>query len=61
MEALDTLSRVDAQLFRNIVSLRKSEHLFDDLVSDEAGQAVAIAAEMSVRSAPRGMIERGLY
>lgn len=61
MEALDTLSRMDAQLFRNIVSLRKSEHLFDDLVSDEAGQAVAIAAEMSVRSAPRGMIERGLY
>lgn len=61
MEILDTLSRVDARLFRNIVSLRHSQNLFDDLVPDRAGQDAAISAEMSVRRAPRGVIERGLY
>lgn len=61
MQVLDTLARVDAPLFRNITSLRHSEHLFDDLVPDRAGQDAAIAAEMAVRKAPAGMIERGLY
>lgn len=61
MAVLDTLSRVDAQLFRNITSLRHSEHLFDDLVPDRAAQDVAVVAEMSVRKSPPGMIERSLY
>jgi len=61
VEVLDTLSRVDAQLFRNITSLRLSENLFDDLVSDRAGQDAAIAAEMAVRKTAPGVIERGLY
>ena len=61
MEVLDTLSRIDAQVFRNITSLRHSEHLFDDLVPDRAGQDAAIAAEMAVRNARPGIIERGLF
>jgi len=61
VEVLDTLSRVDAQLFRNITSLRLSENLFDDLVPDRAGQDAAIAAEMAVRKVAPGVIERGLY
>lgn len=38
-------------LFRNIISLRKSENLFDDLSDDPADWAAAIAVEMAAKPA----------
>ena len=55
----DTLTDFDGSVYRNIVSLRSSEHLFDDLVADADGQAAAVAADMRMKSAPPGVIERG--
>ena len=49
-------------VYRNIVSLRESVDLFDDLI-DEAGQSeYAIAAEARVKEGiPLGMIDRGFH
>ena len=60
MGLFDRLVELDATVYRNITSLRHSEALFDDLVDDEAGQQAAIAADMQVRPAARGIIEPGL-
>ncbi|MBW3549318.1 MAG: RES family NAD+ phosphorylase [Proteobacteria bacterium] len=60
MALFDTLIDLDARVTRNIVSLRVSQDLFDDLVDDAAARAAAIAADMRVRHAPPGIIERGL-
>ena len=60
MALLDSLTTLDNRLFRNIVGLRLSENLFDDLVDDPAGQNAAMAADMRVRDYPPGIIERGL-
>lgn len=60
MALFDTLIDLDARVTRNIVSLRVSQDLFDDLVDDAAAQRAAIAADMQVRHAPPGIIERGL-
>lgn len=60
MALLDTTCDFSAPVFRNIVSLRVSQNLFDDLIADSRGQQAAIAAEMRVRSAGPGVIERGL-
>lgn len=53
----------DDDLFRNIVSLRKSEDLFDDLSGGDPGlSAVAIEAESRVkRDIPAGLIQRGFH
>jgi hypothetical protein len=52
----------DGRLFRNIVSLRKTEDLFDDLVDDSSVTAVAYATEIQVKaSAPTGKIPRGFH
>jgi len=60
MALFDRIVEFDAPLFRNIISLRKSEDLFDDLVPDAAGQRAALAADMHMRDGPCGVIERGL-
>lgn len=60
MALFDTLIDLDARVIRNIVSMRVSQDLFDDLVEDTAAQAAALAADMQVRRAPPGIIERGL-
>lgn len=60
MALLDTVFQLDQRVVRNIISLRTTEDLFDDLSDDPADQLAAIAVEMSVRTAPTGMIERGL-
>ena len=53
----------DGDFYRNIVSLRESEHLFDDLTGEDADlHAVAVQAEMRVkRDIPRGIIGRGFH
>ena len=60
MALYDRLSELDAPVFRNIVSLRTSVQLFDDLVDDAGGQAAALAADLRMRSAAPGIVERGL-
>lgn len=60
MALLDTLTRFDGDVVRNITSLRHSQNLFDDLVPDGEGQSAAVLAEMAVRPAGRGVIRRGL-
>jgi hypothetical protein len=60
MALLDTLTRFDADVVRNITSLRHSQNLFDDLVEDAEAQSAAVLAEMAVRPAGRGVIQRGL-
>lgn len=53
----------DGDLFRNIVSLRKSEDLFDDLSGGDPDlSVVAIEAESRVkREIPAGLIQRGFH
>lgn len=53
----------DGDAYRNIVSLRESEDLFSDLSEgDEQLSAVAIVAEMKVKSGiPSGFIQRGFH
>ena len=51
MALLDTTCDFSAPVYRNIVSLRVSQNLFDDLIPDSRGQQAAISAEMRVRSA----------
>jgi hypothetical protein len=60
MALFDTCCDFSAPVFRNIVSLRHSVNLFDDLLPDTAAQNVATAAERRVRQAPQGIIDRGL-
>jgi hypothetical protein len=60
MALLDRSCDFAGPVYRNIVSLRVSANLFDDLVSDARAQEVANAAEMRVRNRPPGVIERGL-
>lgn len=60
MALLDVTCDFSAAVFRNIVSLRVSRNLFDDLIPDSRGQEAAMTAEMRVRSAGTGVIERGL-
>lgn len=61
MSLYDRLTDFDAPVFRNIISLRSSRDLFDDLVDDATGQAAALAADLRMRSGPTGLIERGLH
>ena len=60
MALLDTLTPFDGDVVRNITSLRHSQNLFDDLVPDTGAQSAAVLAEMAVRPAGRGVIQRGL-
>ncbi|WP_120997110.1 RES family NAD+ phosphorylase [Stutzerimonas urumqiensis] len=60
MGLLDTTCDFCAPVYRNIVSLRVSADLFDDLVPDAKARDVALAAEMRVRTRATGVIERGL-
>lgn len=56
----DKVRDFDDDVFRNIVSLRESQDLFDDLTDDEGATQYAIAAEAQVKSnLPSGVIERG--
>jgi hypothetical protein len=56
----DRLTEFDGPVFRNILSLRRSEDLFDDLVDDAAGRDAALAADLRMRPGAPGVIERGL-
>jgi hypothetical protein len=53
----------DADVFRNITSLRESRDLFDDITEGGAfANAVAVAAEMRVKAgAPPGIVGRGFH
>lgn len=53
----------DDQVFRNIVSLREKENLFDDLVGDDLSITdVAYATEMRIKeSIPSGQISRSFH
>lgn len=53
----------DQDLYRNIVSLRKSEDLFDDLIDGDASASeIATATEMRVKNdLPGGMIQHGFH
>lgn len=60
MPLLDTNVALDATVYRNIVSLRTSVNLFDDLVADPAEQALANRVEMRTRpDTPANVIHRG--
>ena len=49
-------------VYRNIVSLRKSENLFDDLSTDEELTQLAVQVEAKVKSnVPNDLISRGFY
>ena len=64
MEGLfSSLVDLDEDVYRNIVSLRVTEDLFDDLApGDPEAQAVAIAAEMRVKqNIPPDLISRGFH
>jgi len=63
MPLLDRTRDFDGKAYRNIVSLRESEDLFDDLTSGDASMsAIAVAAEAKVKSRiPLGLVERGFH
>ena len=63
MKALfDKVRDFEDDVFRNIVSLRESQNLFDDLTDDEDATQYAIAAEAQVKSSiPLGLIDRGFH
>ena len=63
MTLFDTTRDFDDDLVRNIVSLRTSQDLFDDLTDNiPRRSAVATAAEMRVKSdIPGGVIARGFH
>ena len=63
MPLLDTTRDFDDKVYRNIVSLRESEDLFDDLTGgDPSLSAVAVESEARVKShIPLGMVERGFH
>lgn len=49
-------------VYRNIVSLRESQDLFDDLADEEGMTQFAVAAEACVKeSIPLGLVERGFH
>jgi hypothetical protein len=56
----DRLTDYDGPVVRNILSLRRSEDLFDDLVEDAAGRDAALAADLRMRPGATGVVERGL-
>lgn len=60
MSLFDAVADVNASVYRNIASVRVSISPFDDLTEDPREQAAAVAADMHVRHAPPGVIERGL-
>src|SRR5690242_2267971 len=54
----DKVRDFNDDVFRNIVSLRESQDLFDDLTVDEGATRYAIAAEAQVKSnIPVGVLE----
>ncbi len=63
MPLLDRTRDFDDDAYRNIVSLRESEDLFDDLTDGDASRsAVAVEAESRVKShIPLGLLERGFH
>lgn len=63
MSLFDTTRNFEGDLLRNIVSLRVSQDLFDDLTDGiPRRSAIATAAEMRVKSAiPVGVIARGFH
>lgn len=61
MSLYDRLTDFDGRLLRNITSLRVSTDLFDDLVPDGAGRAAALAADLRMRPARTGVVDRGLH
>lgn len=61
MALYDRLTDFDGRLLRNITSLRVSADLFDDLVPDGAGRAAALAADLRMRPARTGVVDRGLH
>src|SRR5689334_16560531 len=61
-ELFDKTQDFDGDVYRNIVSLRKPEHVFDDLTDDKNLMDLAVAAEMKVKQhIPAGKINRGFY
>lgn len=60
MALFDRVTDFDGKLFRNIVSLRVSANLFDDLVDDEPARDAAMAADSRMRPEASGVIARGL-
>jgi len=63
MPLLDRTRDFDGKAYRNIVSLRESEDLFDDLTDGDASMsAIAVEAEAKVKSRiPLGLVERGFH
>jgi hypothetical protein len=63
MPLLDRTRDFDGKAYRNIVSLRASEDLFDDLTDgDPSMGAIASEAEARVKShIPLGLVERGFH
>lgn len=59
----DKTRDLNGDVYRNIVSLRTSVDLFDDLTDgDETASRIAAAAEMRVKSGiPSGLINRGFH
>ena len=55
------LADFDADVYRNILSLAPSAHLFDDLVSDPAEHSVLVATEMRHSAGQAGIIEPALF
>jgi hypothetical protein len=52
----------DGKFYRNVVSLRETEDLFDDLIDDASVTAVAYATEIKVKaSLPNGKIPRSFH
>lgn len=60
MALFDSSCDFTGPTYRNIVSLRVSANLFDDLVPDLKAQELANVVEMRVRTVGPGVIERGL-
>jgi hypothetical protein len=56
----DRLTDFDGPVYRNITSLRRSQDLFDDLITDAAGREAALAADLRMRPGATGVVERGL-
>jgi hypothetical protein len=63
MPILDRTRDFDDDAYRNIVSLRRSEDLFDDLTGGDASMsAIAIEAEGRMKShISLGLLERGFH
>ncbi len=63
MQEMFNLTReLEQDVFRNIVSLRETQNLFDDLDAEETSTEVAIRAEMRVKAnIPSGLIARGFH